>query len=231
MKSLPAMAALGWLDIAAVGWFFAWWVGYARYHKLRSRRVPSLMGIVRDYRREWMAQMLQRDARIVDASIVANLSNSSTFFASTTLLILGGLLALLGTKEKLASVVEDLPFRTQTSDQLWELKILLLIVIFIYAFFMFTWSLRQFNFVGILVGAAPKPGSSAKEFDAFVARAARLASLAGDSFNYGLRAYYFALGGMTWFVHPGLLLVATVLVVLVLYWREFRSDTLRALTR
>jgi uncharacterized membrane protein len=230
VKPLNAITHLTALDIAALISFIACWVGYAKYHSYKSKRGPSLMGIVHNYRREWMAVMLQREGRIVDSSILANLSNSSTFFASTTLLILGGLLALLGAKEKLVSFVSDIPFAAKSSDELWEIKILVLIVIFIYAFFMFTWSLRQFNFVSILVGAAPLPGRVGDEFERFVVGAGRLTSLAGDSFNDGLRAYYFALAGMTWFVHPWALIIASPLVVLVLYWREFRSEALKALS-
>jgi uncharacterized membrane protein len=126
--------------------------------------------------------------------------------------------------------VSDIPFAARGSDELWEIKILVLIVIFIYAFFMFTWSLRQFNFVSILVGAAPLPGVGGDEFERFAIGAGRLTSLAGDSFNDGLRAYYFALAGMTWFVHPWALIIASPLVVLVLYWREFRSEALKALS-
>ena len=46
----------------------------------------------------------------------------------------------------------------------------------------------------------------------------------------GLRALYFALAAMTWFLHPWLMLVATVWVVYVLQHREFASQTLRTLT-
>ena len=60
--------------------------------------------------------------------------------------------------------------------------------------------------------------------------AGRLLSLAGDSFNNGLRAYYFALAALMWFVHAWLMVAATAAVVFILYWREFRSDTLSALT-
>jgi uncharacterized membrane protein len=228
---MTAVTHLTALDIGALVSFIACWVGYAKYHSYKSKRDLSLMGIVHNYRRDWMAVMLQREGRIVDSSILANLSNSSTFFASTTLLILGGLLALLGAKEKLVNFVSDIPFAAKGSDELWEIKILVLIVIFIYAFFMFTWSLRQFNFVSILVGAAPPPGlGGGEESERFVVGAGRLSSLAGDSFNDGLRAYYFALAGMTWFVHPWALIIGSPLVVLVLYWREFRSDALKALS-
>jgi uncharacterized membrane protein len=218
------------IDGIALFLFFVLWVGYARYHRWKGMRVPSLMGTMHAYRHDWMTCVLQREQRIVDASLLANLANSATFFASTTLLILGALLAMLGTKEKVASVVADLPFATRATEELWEFKIVLLLLIFIYAFFLFTWSLRQFNFASILVGAAPGPGASVEEAGRFVQRAGRLLSLAGDSFNNGLRAYYFALAALMWFVHAWLMIAATAIVVFILYWREFRSDTLSALT-
>jgi uncharacterized membrane protein len=137
---------------------------------------------------------------------------------------------MLGTKEKVVSAMADLPFATKAPQALWEVKIVLLIFIFIYAFFLFTWSLRQFNFCSILVGAAPRPGGNAEEIERYVNRAGRLVSLAGTSFNNGLRAYYFALAVLMWFVHPWLMIITTAAVVLILYWREFRSETLKALT-
>jgi uncharacterized membrane protein len=224
-------ASLTLLDIFALVWFFSLWIGYARYHQVRLRSVPTLQGIVHSFRRDWMRRVVEREGRIVDSSILANLSNSSTFFASTTLLILGGLLALLGGKDKLLSIVSDLPFAKRIPEEQWDVKILLLIAIFIYAFFMFTWSLRQFNFCSIMVGAAPPPGTAGEELERFVARSARIASLAGDSFNDGLRAFYFALAGLTWFVHSWLFILASLLVVLVLYWREFRSEALKVMVR
>ena len=59
--------------------------------------------------------------------------------------------------------------------------------------------------------------------------AARLNALAANSFNRGLRAYYFALAMMIWFFHAGAFVAATAAVVAVLYRREFRSKTLKAL--
>ena len=44
---------------------------------------------------------------------------------------------------------------------------ILLAVIFIFAYFKFTWSLRQFNFVSILIGAAPGPGSPDDELERY----------------------------------------------------------------
>lgn len=222
---LTAFDAIGLL------WFFSLWLGYQRYTFRVGRVKPSLMSVMAQYRRDWWTNMLGRELRVIDTGILTNLSNSATFFASTTLFILGGLLALLGTTDKIVALVQGLPFHARVAGQPWELKILLLVSIFVYAFFKFTWALRQFGFSSVLVGAAPKVGDETREEEShFIRRAARLSSLAADSFNYGLRAYYFGLAALSWFVSTWLFMAVTAWVVVVLYLREFRSPALRALT-
>jgi uncharacterized membrane protein len=49
------------------------------------------------------------------------------------------------------------------------------------------------------------------------------------AFNNGLRAYYFGVAALSWFVHPILMIVVTLAVVYVLHTREFRSRTLHVL--
>jgi uncharacterized membrane protein len=102
---------LTWLDLVALAWLFAWWSGYSRFAEWHGKRVPSLLSAMAQYRRDWWVRMMERELRMIDTAIIANLSNSSTFFASTTLLILGGLLALLGTTEKVSAVVHELLFK------------------------------------------------------------------------------------------------------------------------
>lgn len=217
------------LDLVALVWFFSIWFGYARFAEWRAKHVPSLMSVMGRYREDWWKRIIERELRMIDTSIVANLNNSATFFASTTLFILGGLLALLGTTEKVVEVMQGLPFNARSSSQMWELKIMLLLGIFVYAFFKFTWSLRQHNFSSVLIGAAPPVPLKAEDERDYIARAAKLASAASDTFNYGLRAYYFALAALAWFVNGWFFIGATSWIVLVLYLREFRSETLRTL--
>jgi uncharacterized membrane protein len=52
---------------------------------------------------------------------------------------------------------------------------------------------------------------------------------AAETFNDGLRAYYFSFAAMAWFFSPLALVVATALVVLILYGREFRSEVVHLL--
>jgi uncharacterized membrane protein len=217
------------IDWSALTWFITWWVGYVFFAAWHARRVPGLVTQMTHLRRDWVTALLARDNRIGDVSILANLSNGSTFFASTTLLILGGLLALLGTTEKVASVMAELPFTKAGPERLWDIKILLLVAIFTFAFFKFTWSLRLYHFCSVMVGGAPAPDASADAHGLFVERATRTTTLAAESFNNGLRAYYFALAALTWFLNSWVWMIATSWVVLVLYHREFRSHALAVL--
>ena len=138
-------AFLTYADYAALFWFIAVSFGYVRFAEWKAQRAPSLLGAMNLYRRQWMERVITRENRIVDSSLIGTLSNVATFLASTTVLILGGLIALLGTTEKVVDVVGELPFAVKSSPRLWEAKILLLVGIFGFSFFKFTWSLRQFN--------------------------------------------------------------------------------------
>jgi uncharacterized membrane protein len=218
------------LDVLAVLWFFLGWLGYARFAHWRAGHIPSLLSMMQYYRRNWWVRIIERELRMIDTSILANLSNTSTFFASTTLLILGGLLAVLGSTEKLMALIQGLPFQARTSSELWEVKIGLLIGIFVYGFFKFTWSLRQYAMAAVLVGAAPKVPREAEDEASFIDGATRITHQAAEHFNFGLRAYYFGLAALAWFLNAWFFMAATTWVVFVLYWREFRSQALAAIT-
>ena len=53
--------------------------------------------------------------------------------------------------------------------------------------------------------------------------------LAAETFNDGLRAYYFAFAAIGWFFSPWVYMLATLGVIYILYRREFRSDVLEGL--
>ncbi len=223
---------LPWTDWLVLVIFVLGWVGYAWFATAWSLRRPSLIATVNHYRHDWMLQSTAREVRMVDGVITQSLSTSSSFFASTTILIIGGLLALLGTTDKAVELVREIPFAQQTPVLVFEFKILVLIAIFVYAFFRFSWSMRQFTFAAIVIGSMP----DAREFSAgtadreqFARRASALLGLAADTFNDGLRGYYFSFACMAWFFSPLAFVLATALIVVILYSREFRSDVLGVL--
>ena len=224
-----AVLPFTWLDAVALVWFAVLWAGYQWYADYGAAARPRLGREMDRFVHGWIERMVERDNRMVDVNVLRNLMRSSQFFASTTMLILGALVALMGYAERAASVVAELPFGQQVSQRLWELKILVLLLIFVYGFFKFSWSIRQFGFSSILVGAARKPPGDASEYAADIERIAVILCFANRNFNQGLRAYYFGVAALTWFVHPALMMVVTIGVLYVLHQREFRSRTLEVL--
>jgi uncharacterized membrane protein len=219
-----------WVDIAAVGFFVIEWTVYALTleHSVYGR--DSLSARMHIYREVWVRNLLHREARMVDMQIMASLQNGTAFFASTSLIAIGGALALLRSTNDALAVFGALPIDLTSSPALWEVKCLGLILIFIYTFFKFAWAYRLFNYVAILFGAMP-PASQrdTPETEAHVLRTTRLFEAAGRHFNRGQRAFFFALGYLGWFVSPWVLFATTAAVVIVTWRRQFASNAWRAM--
>jgi uncharacterized membrane protein len=216
------------LDLIALSWFLITWAVYAATLAWTEKRKRGLNSEMNRYRDVWMRQMLAREMRMVDAQIVAALQNGTAFFASTSLIAAGGALTLLRSTQEILDVVAALPFGVSTTAVQWEAKTIGLAFIFVYAFFKFGWSYRLYNYVAIMVGATP-PASQKEQPDAVAhaARTGRLCEVAGRHFNRGQRAFFFALGYLGWFISPWLLMATSVAVAVVLWRRQFASDSRR----
>ena len=217
------------LDGIALIWFLACWAGFGRFSKRQAASDVGLIPALRAFRVRWMERLCKREQHQADATLLGNLLRGALFFASTTVFILGGLVALLGTAPRITEVVRQLPFSPPFSVWVWEAKVLILIYVFIYAFFKFSWSAWQYNALSIVVGASPDPREPPEFTQRYIEAASGLAALAGESFNRAIRAYYFSMAAVTWFLHPLAMILTTTWVTYVLYRREFSSATLTAL--
>ena len=218
------------LDLFALAWFVGCWAAYTAllaYTENRKRGLNSEMHIYRDV---WMLQMLNRETRMVDAQIVAALQNGTAFFASTSLIAIGGALTLLRSTTQILDVIATLPFGVKSTAVQWEAKTMGLAIIFVYAFFKFGWSYRLYNYVAILVGATPPAkDKDLPEARDHARRVGHLCEVAGRHFNRGQRAFFFALGYLGFFISPWLLMITSVGVAFILWQRQFMSDSRRAL--
>ncbi|MFV0368375.1 MAG: DUF599 domain-containing protein, partial [Hyphomicrobiaceae bacterium] len=146
------------------------------------------------------------------------------FFASTSVLGIGGLAAIMGSGDATRHMLESLPMVTQTTSALWEIKILFLISILIYSFFKFAWAFRLPHYTAIMFGAIPDNTNTDKAaIKTHAAHAARLIDLIGHHANSGLRSFYYAFAAIAWLFHPVLFILAMTLVFLILLRREFFS--------
>lgn len=218
-------------DLAGLAIFLGSWMAYHLFVERQPVGGQALNNLMNEYRLRWMLEMQAREIRIVDSAIMNTLQSGTAFFASTSLLALGGALALLRGADDAMRVLADLPLGAPADRALWDVKVVGLAVIFGYAFFKFAWSYRLFNYVAILIGATPPATSGRAEQRKLTAlRAAEMSIVAGRHFNRGQRAFFFALGYLGWFVNAYALIGATVLILILVLMRQFGSDARAAVT-
>ena len=217
------------LDLIALVFFTASWLGYHYAVELGPHAAKSLNMRMNLRRARWIRESLSRDNRIVDTQVMNGLQNGTAFFASTSLIAIGGSLTLLQSADRVVQIFADLPFATQTTRTAWEIKVIGLAVIFAYAFFKFGWAYRLFNYCAILIGAIPPHTEADKPETIAAAReAVAMNIVAGLHFNRGQRAFFFALAYLGWFISPWLFLIATAAVLTVMWRRQFASDSAAA---
>lgn len=217
-------------DLIALGYFLAAALIYSRITTAGPLARRSIAAAVQKHRIQWMRNMTIRDNRVIDTILLGGLSQGNAFFASTSVIAIGGLSALLGSGDRIREILERLPFVDRAPAAMWEAKILLMIGIFIYAFFKFAWAFRLSHYTAIMIGSTPLVGTHSDHlFDSHAVRTARLVGIAAEHANSGLRAFYFAIGALAWFVHPALFMAATTWVLVIQIRRDFFSRSLRVL--
>ena len=201
----------------------ACWLAYNFAVPLVERRRPSLSVIMSMQRRRWVANATRRESPL-DAILSANLMQAVSLLASTSMLIVLAIFAGFGAVPQLMETLNSLGLGHEVTPQAMQLQMLVLVTIFAASFFAFTLSLRQFNHFCIMIGAIDHDQpSTEEEIDAI----AMLNSLAAKNFNNGIRAYYFAVPAVSWFVSPLLAIVVTVVTTLFIVHREFFSSAHR----
>jgi uncharacterized membrane protein len=226
------MPPLPLIDFLALAFFLFAWVGYHFYVDRMSPRKRGLNAMMNTYRIAWMEQMSRREVRIVDTAITGSLQNGTAFFASTSLIAIGGAATLMRGTDDVLKVFSDLPFGLATTRWLWEVKVLGLAAIFGYAFFKFAWSYRLYNYAAVLIGATPPANSPhVEERQRALMRAARMNISAGRHFTRGQRAFFFSFAYLGWFVSPYVFLLTTAGILYITWARQFASDARDALLR
>jgi len=228
MDHLPLLGPLTLPDALALGLTILAWLLIGRLIERPPANRPSVSLLMQEYRHEWMRQFLTRQPRIFDASMIDNLRQGTAFFASASMIAIGGGVALMGNSALLVGMAGDLPIPADTT--VFRLHALLVIAFLANALLKFIWSHRLFGYCAIQMAAVPNDHTDPQ--------AALRAEQAGDlnisaakSFNRGLRSIYFALGSLAWLLGPYALMIATLFTSAVLIRREFASTSREIMLR
>lgn len=227
MDLATQLSHFGTLDGIAAALLVIAWVVIGRMTEHPPKGKPSVTMLMIQYRRDWMRQFVTRQPRIFDATIVDSLRQGTAFFASATMIAIGGGLALIGNTERLLGLAQDLSLDAPPSV-VWEMKILAALLFVTNAFLNFVWSHRLFGYCSIVMASVPNdaddPGALPRAL-----QAAEINISAAKNFNRGLRSVYFAIGTLAWLLGPVALMVATAVTFYVIWQREFASHSRRVL--
>ncbi|MFV0333371.1 MAG: DUF599 domain-containing protein [Tropicimonas sp.] len=227
MTLLDGLSLLAPLDIFALILLVLCWygIGWRIEHPMGGRRSVSNLMIA--YREDWMREFLTRQPRIFDATILSMLRQGTTFFASSSMIAIGGGLALISNPQPLSDVAGGL-VSDQVPEILWEIKLLPVLLFLVSAFLAFVWSHRQFGYCGVLMASIPND----PDHPVCMTRALKTAELnsrAARSFNRGMRSVYFALGATAWLAGAVPLIIGSLAVTAMIWRREFASGSRRLL--
>ncbi len=228
---MALVMTLSILDTAALACFISCWFGYTWFARKKAKTTNCIARCLHQHRIHWMYEVMPRDIRVGDAALLANLERNIAFFASSTLLILAGVLTLFSQVEQLNTVLSSIPFTKHVDNFTIQIKLSLLTLIFVLSFFQFTWSMRQYGFLNVMIGAAPI-GDTAENNNLrqYAKQMAVVQDQAAHAYNYGLRSYYFSMAAISWFFHPMLFIFTSIFVVYTLFMREFKSKAVKAIT-
>ncbi|MDA0281081.1 MAG: putative membrane protein [Pseudohongiellaceae bacterium] len=225
------------LDIFSFFWFLSCWLGYSLFARNQAKRRNSLSSVLYRYRKEWVLKLSKSGMSEVDSDLLGSLERQVSFMASTSLLILASLVTVLSAASEDFMDMSSLQFVDEVSLEIVQMKLLLMIFIFVYGFFTFSWALRQYGFCFILFGSSFNTVRYYKGKEKYQAQAvprdfkavAKVLDRAAHSYNYGIRAYYFAMAALAWFINDWFFMAACAVVIFVLYRREFKSSSLQAM--
>ena len=136
---------------------------------------------------------------------------SSTFLASTAILLTLGLLGAAFTTDRLSQIAHGLNYLGSQDTQLLLFKALLLVVNFLAAFFNFSLAIRGFIHAGFAINLLG-------EQEAAIGQGLGAAELERGALHYtlGMRGYYLAIPLALWLFGPIWMLFGAVLLVLIL---------------
>jgi uncharacterized membrane protein len=223
MDWLDRLSLFTTLDAVGLGLLILSWVGCSLVVENAPKSYPSTSQIMAEFRREWMRQFVRRDPRIFDSQIISSLRQGTAFFASASMIAIGGGFALLGNAERLRGVAQDL---TLESDPIFllEVKLLVLLLFAANAFLKFVWSHRLFGYCSVIMAAVPNDPEDPQALP-MALQAGELNITAARGYNRGLRAVYFGIASSAWLLGAGPLILATLVTLLVILRREFASQS------
>ena len=187
------------------------------YHIFLSRKVKrdrtyTVQAVNIIARTAWVETIMQERRDILAVQTLRNSTMAATFLASTSVLMIIGILTL-SEGGKLEATWHALNIVGAQAPELWLVKLICLLLDMLVAFFSFSMSIRIFNHVGYMINVP----LVLKHKMITPAHVATHLNRAGKFYSTGMRAYYIIVPLVFWLFGPHFMFIATVGLLIVLY--------------
>ncbi|MFP7672247.1 DUF599 domain-containing protein [Marivita sp. S0852] len=210
-------------DAIGIGLLLFGWIASTVIIEHAPKSFPSMSQLMAGFRRDWMVQFVTRQPRIYDGQIIASLRQGTAFFASASMIAIGGGFALLGNADRLRGVTEDLSLQSG-SVIILEIKLMVLLLFAANAFLKFVWAHRLFGYCSVLMSAVPNDPDDPRSMP-LAKQAGEINITAARGYNRGLRSVYFGIASSAWLLGAGPLILASLITIAVVMRREFWSQS------
>ncbi|MGB3211042.1 MAG: DUF599 domain-containing protein [Desulforhopalus sp.] len=208
------MPFISWLELILVGAGAALIIAYHRYLYTKVRRHPltTAIGITNHARQMWVKEIRKDKRDILAVQTLRNQVMTATFLASTSIIISLGLFSAAFRPGTFVEVSHALNQLGTTTEALWMFKLMLLGILFFYAFLNFTLALRYYNHSGFMI-------NTYEQNDSTVSDEAVTLILNHGALHYtiGMRGFYLSIPLALWMFGPIWMLAGCLVMVAVLY--------------
>jgi uncharacterized membrane protein len=179
---------------------------------IHKKPLSTSVGITNHLRGHWVESIMETRRDILAVQTLRNWVMSSSFLASTGILICLGLLSVASSPEKMAEITPSLNELVREHRVIWLFKLMVLIVDFFFIFFSFCLAIRYFNHVNFMINV---PSSLAHKITPEY-----ITDILNNGmmhYTMGMRGYYFAVLLFLWLFGPIWMFIGTVIIVPILY--------------
>ncbi len=183
------------------------------YHWLLIRRVrrhplQTAMGITNHVRIQWVRSVMDSKCELLAVQTLRNGLMAANFLASTAILISLGLLSVAFKPGLFLEISHALNLVGARSEILWMFKLMLLVVLFFFAFFNFTLTIRYYNHAGFMINILEVHDPTVTP--EVVAEVLNQGAL---HYTLGMRGFYLAVPTGLWLFGPLWMLTGAVVLV------------------
>jgi uncharacterized membrane protein len=214
--NMPDLLKLALNDLASFIICVTLIVAYHVFLRYKIRKDPTytVQAVNKIARTAWVETIMADEKNAVLAvQTLRNSTMAATFLASTSVLLIMGVLTLSEQEQKIEATWHALNVMGAIHPVLWMVKLVMLLLDLFVAFFAFSMSIRIYNHVGYMINVPVR----LEHKMITPAHVATHLNRAGHFYSLGMRAYYFLVPLVFWLFGPHFMLIATLGLLATLY--------------